>query len=78
MVVIIANGGSLTLAGARRRVGQEIELLAATSAAGLTAIGVVYVTKGRMLSVYLLEGVAELTRIGDWLAASRPNIQIIT
>ena len=45
-VVITAIGGALALVGARRRVGPEIELLAALSAVGLTATGVVYVTKG--------------------------------
>jgi hypothetical protein len=33
---------------ARRRVGPEIELLAATSAAGITAIDIAYLTKGRI------------------------------
>ena len=49
-----AIGGGLTLAEARRRVSPEIELLAVTRAAGLTAIDVVYVTKGRISPVYLL------------------------
>jgi hypothetical protein len=40
---------------ARRRVGPEIELLVATSAAGLTAIDIVYLTKGRISPIYLLD-----------------------
>jgi hypothetical protein len=76
--LITAIGGALALAGASRRVSPEIELLAVTSAAGLTAIDIVYVTKGRISPVFLLDAVAELALIGGWLAASRPNPRIIS
>jgi hypothetical protein len=62
-----AIGGAFTLAGARRRVGPEIELLSATSAAGLMAIDIVYLTKSRMSPVYLLDA-AEFAIIGGRLA----------
>jgi hypothetical protein len=68
-VVIAAVGGALALAGARRRVSPEIELLAVASAAGLTAIDVVYVAKRRISPVYLLDAATELAIIGGWLAA---------
>ena len=41
-VVITAVGGALAMAGACRRVSPEIEFLAVASAAGLTAIDIVY------------------------------------
>jgi hypothetical protein len=44
----------------------------------LTAIGVVYVTKGRISPIYLPDAVAELALIDGRLAASRPNSQIIS
>ena len=51
---------------------------AVTSAAGLTAIDVLYVMKARIPPVYLLDDVAELTIIGGLLAASRPQGRIIS
>jgi hypothetical protein len=70
-VVITAVGGALALAGARRRVSPEIEFLAVSSAAGLTAIDIVYVAKRRIAPVYLLDAAAELAIIGGWLVAGR-------
>src|SRR5688572_29628399 len=64
-----AIGGALTLVGARRRVGPKIKSLAVTSAAGLTSISIVYVTKGRISPVYLLDAAAELALIGGWRRA---------
>jgi hypothetical protein len=70
-VLITAIGGALLLAGARRRVSPEIEWLAVASAAGLTAIDVVYVAQGRIAPVYLLDAAAELALVGSWLAVDR-------
>jgi hypothetical protein len=64
-----AIGGELTLSGARRRVGPENELLAATSAAGLTAIDIVYLTKGRISPVYLLDAAEFALTGGGWRRA---------
>jgi hypothetical protein len=73
-VVITAVGGALAMAGACRRVSPETEFLAVASAAGLTAIDIVYVAKRRIAPIYLLDAVAELAIIGGWLATGRsPN-----
>jgi hypothetical protein len=69
-------GGLLTVAGVamwkagrNRRVTPEIVAVAAGSAAVLTAIDVVYVSKGRISPVYLLDAVAEVGLIGGWAVA---------
>jgi hypothetical protein len=69
-------GGLLTVAGVAmwqagrsRRVTPEIVTVAAGSAAVLTAIDVVYVSKGRISPVYLLDAVAEVGLIGGWAVA---------
>jgi hypothetical protein len=64
-------GGVLILAGARKRITPEVTLLAAGSAAALTAIDVVYVAKRRISPVYLLDAVAELLFIGAWIATDK-------
>lgn len=65
-VLIIAIGGVLGLAGKRGEPVPEVPALAVGSAAGLTAIDVIYVAKGRIRPVYLLDAVAELWLIGAW------------
>jgi len=70
-VLITVVGAVLGLAGRRRRVTPEIALLAVGSAAGLTAIDVVYVAKRRISPIYLLDAVAEVGLIGLWAIAWR-------
>ncbi len=70
-VLITAIGGVLTMAGLRRTVQPEIPVLGAGAAAGLTAIDVIYVAKGRIASVYLLDALAEVALIAAWLFAWR-------
>lgn len=65
-LLIIVIGGVLALAGKRGEPVPEVPLLAVGSAAGLTAIDVVYVAKGRIRPVYLLDAVAEVGLIGLW------------
>ena len=69
--------------GRDRRLTERLSLgqgvfYAVTSAVGLTAIDALYVMKGRIPQVYLLDDMAELTTIGGWLAASRPKGRIIS
>ena len=47
----------------------EIATLAVGSALGLAGIDVVYVAKGRIRPVYLLDAVAEVLLAGAWLTA---------
>ena len=68
-VLITAVGAALTLAGARRAVTRETRVLAVGSALGLTGIDVVYVRRGRISKVYLLDAIAELILVGGWLLA---------
>lgn len=62
-------GGALWMAGKRGRVSREMRLVAAGSAAVLTAIDVIYVSKNRISPVYLLDAVAETALIAGWAAA---------
>ncbi len=74
-VLITAIGGVLMMAGLRRTMQPEIPVLGAGAAAGLTAIDVIYVAKGRIARVYLLDALAEVTLIAAWLLAWRGRDQ---
>ncbi len=68
-VLITAIGGMLMMAGLRRTVQPEVPVLGAGAAAGLTAIDVIYVAKGRIAWVYLLDALVEVVLIAAWLWA---------
>lgn len=70
-VLIAVIGAALTLAGRRRSVTPELRLLAVGSALGLTGIDVVYVARGRISKVYLLDAVAELGLVAAWALVGR-------
>jgi hypothetical protein len=70
-VLIAVIGGVTALAGHRKRVTPEIALLAGGSAAGLAAIDVVYVRRGRIRPIYLLDAISEVGLIVAWLLAWR-------
>jgi hypothetical protein len=65
--IVSVIGGVLILAGIRRRITPEVTLLAAGSAASLTAIDVVYVARRRISPIYLLDALGELLFIAGWL-----------
>jgi hypothetical protein len=65
-VLITSIGSVLAVAGLRKTDGPEIPLLAVSSAAGLTGIDVIYVAKGRISPVYLLDALAEVMLIVAW------------
>lgn len=65
-VLVSVIGGVLALAGVRRQSNPEIALLAAGSATGLTAIDVVYSSRGRISKVYLLDALAETALVAAW------------
>src|SRR5829696_9357239 len=69
-VLITAIGAALTLAGRRKSVTPELQLLAIGSALGLTGIDVVYVARGRIAKIYLLDAIAELGLVGAWALSS--------
>jgi hypothetical protein len=64
-------GAVLLLAARRRRVTDEIVLLAVGSALGLAAIDVIYALSGRISAVYLADAVAEIGLALLWLVARR-------
>lgn len=66
-VLISVIGGVMLIAGLRRRVTPEVAILGAGTAAGLTAIDVVYVSRRRISPVYLLDALAELAVITAWV-----------
>ena len=65
--LITVIGGVMMTAGLRRRSSSEISLLATGSAGSLAAIDVIYVARGRISPVYLLDAVAEAGLIAAWL-----------
>jgi hypothetical protein len=70
-VLISVIGAVLGMAGVQRSVNREMALLGVGSAAGLTAIDVIYVARHRISPVYLLDAVAELALIIGWGISSR-------
>lgn len=73
--LIAVIGGATALAGRRKRVTAEIALLASGSAASLAAIDVIYVSRGRIRPIYLLDAISEAGLIVTWLFAWRPGLK---
>ncbi len=69
--LVTVIGVVLLAAGRSRRVTPEIALLAVGSALSLAAIDLVYVSAGRISSVYLLDAVAEVGLAAAWAVARR-------
>ena len=70
-VLVTVIGATLLIGGVRRQVRPEIEILALGSAAGLTAIDIIYVAKRRISRVYLLDAVVETIIAALWKDAIR-------
>jgi hypothetical protein len=60
-------GGVIAMAGARKRITPEVVGLAIGSSASLAAIDVVYVSRGRISRVYLLDAMLEVLLIVGWI-----------
>ena len=67
--VLVAVIGGVLLNASRRPLPPEAPLLAVGSAAGLTAIDVVYVARRRISRIYLLDALAETALIAAWALA---------
>lgn len=65
-LLIGAVGVVLAYAGNRKEPVPEVPLLAISSAAGLTAIDVIYVAKKRISPIYLLDALGEVGLIALW------------
>ena len=70
-VLISVIGAVLGMAGVQQSVTREMALLGGGSAAGLTAIEVIYVARRRIAPVYLLDAVAELALLIGWGVGAR-------
>lgn len=64
--LITVVGLTLGRAAIRRRITSDIALLAIGSAAALTAIDIIYVARGRIAPIYLLDAAGEIALIGAW------------
>jgi hypothetical protein len=73
-LLVLVIGGAIGAAGARRRVTPEIAGLAIGSSAALATIDIVYVSKGRISMVYLLDALANAILILGWLLAWRRRV----
>ena len=69
-VLVSVIGATLWVGGTRRRIAPELKLLAMGSAAGLTAIDIVYVARGRISPIYLLDAALEAAIVAFWKAAN--------
>jgi hypothetical protein len=70
-VLVTVIGAVLLVAGRRRRITEEIVLLAAGSALGLAGIDLVYALSGRISAVYLADAGVEIGLAALWLVARR-------
>jgi len=61
----------LLVAAYRRQTAGEVAVLAAGSAVALTAIDVIYVARGTIAPIYLLDAAAEVMLLAGWAAAVR-------
>jgi hypothetical protein len=69
--VVAVIGGVLLDAARRRRIGRTAATLAIGSAAALAGVDVVYVARGRISPVYLLDAATELGLVALWAAGLR-------
>jgi energy-converting hydrogenase Eha subunit E len=67
--IIISIGLSLAVAAWNHQINLAIVTLAITSAIALTCIDVIYVSKGTIAKIYLLDAAAEIVLILAWLIA---------
>jgi|SRR5947209_11442348 len=66
-MLIAVAGAVLTLAAARRTISPETEALGVGTAATLGAVDVIYVRKGILSRVYLLDAAFEAVCVLGWL-----------
>jgi hypothetical protein len=69
--VLAVLGGALLIGALERTASRAWRLLGAGSAAALATADVLYVARGRLRPVYLLDAVAEAALVAAWLG-SRP------
>jgi hypothetical protein len=72
--LVTATGAGLVLATRRRTLPRELALVAATNAAALAVIDGVYVRRGRISPIYLLDAAVEVPLVIGWVAAWRRGL----
>jgi hypothetical protein len=65
--VVASIGAGLAQAATHSRVPREVRTVAMTSAAGLAVVDLVFVARGRISPVYLLDAAAEAALVAGWL-----------
>jgi hypothetical protein len=70
-VLVTANAVVFLAAALRKQVSIDVAILAIASAAGLTAIDTVYVFRGTISPVYLVDAALEVVLAVCWLASLR-------
>ena len=65
--LVTANGVVFLAAAWKKRVTIDVVILGISTALALTAIDIVYVARGTIAPVYLIDAAAEFTLIGLWL-----------
>ena len=69
--LVTVIGAVLLTAGRRRRVTRDVLLLGVGSALSLATIDVVYVSAGRISTIYLLDAIVEVGLAVAWALARR-------
>lgn len=68
--VLVGNIGAALLLGARHgRVSAPLEILGASSAAGLGGVDVIFSLRGRIAKTYLLDAAVEALILAGWIRA---------
>jgi hypothetical protein len=70
-ILVAAIGAVLLMSARSGRITPEVMSLAVLSAAGLTAIDVIFVVRQVILPIYLADAAVELLLIGWWLFSQR-------
>jgi len=73
--VVSVVGSTLLLAGLNRRITSEIAFLGIAAAVALVAIDVIFVVRGVISWVYLVDAAAQTGLIGCWFAALRQTMR---
>ncbi|MEX2358938.1 MAG: hypothetical protein WEE51_11465 [Pirellulaceae bacterium] len=68
-ILIVSIAVGLLVGGARKSVGPELIAMAIVAAVGLMAIDVIYVTRGVIRPIYLLDAVFQGALVLAWIAA---------
>lgn len=69
--LVTVVGAAVLLAARARRTTPELALVAGGSALALAVVDVVYVARGRIAPVYLLDALPEVVLAGGWVRALR-------